>query len=207
MHESDQGHDHDDFERDLERAANGGAQDRNRVWQKYYPMFKECAEEWFRNKWDGNAVSIGATHIAGELFLRMGDRAAAMDKGRTFFFKCFYTECMRVVVDHWRAANRRRKRSQELGQDSITLDDRGREADPEQVVELLEELKRHDESVGMVAMVKVLESRSDEQGGRRKLTNQEVAEMLDMGLRTVEKRWAFAKAWLSSRLAGDDATG
>jgi hypothetical protein len=188
------------FARDLERAANGGAEERNRFWEEHYPYFKQCAGEWFANRWNRNGVSIGATHITGALFMRMSNRAAAMDKGRSFFFKCFYNECLRIVVDHWRASKRRRNKQQELPTEAMGLEDHGAPIDPVEIVGLLEQLKQLDESVGLVATLKVLESCSDGRGAQRTLTSQEVADRLGMGLRTVEKHWAFGKAWLKSRI-------
>ena len=39
------------------------------------------------------------------------------------------------------------------------------------------------------------------------LNDQEIAEALELSTRTVERHWAYAKAWLYQRLAGPDAAG
>lgn len=62
--------------------------------------------------------------------------------------------------------------------------------DVDQLYELCAELERQDARLGQVAMLKAFEG----------LTDREVAELLDIGLRTVQKDWAFAKAWLKRRI-------
>lgn len=201
--------DDSDFERDLERAANGDADAKKRLWDKHYDMLRECAKHWFDKNWHrrGNdyGISLCGTDIVNIAYQRLHDRTAALAKGQSWFFKCFYTECLRIAVEHWRKtkndkgrgkAGRMEVHSQVIGQNHM-------EADPGVIYDILAELERMDARTGQVAMLKLFETRPDEKqpGSERGLTNAEIAELLDCGLRTVEKDWAFGKSYLLKRLS------
>jgi len=196
------------FSQDLRRAAEGDHEARNRLWAEHYEMLKACAGQWFNNHWkrrgDAHGVSFDGTDIVNEAYARLHARTAAMANGRAFFFRAFYTECMRIVVDHYRKTKNDKGRGpmQRVELQSQFLKEEKVHTDFEIVYEVLAELERQDARVGQVAMLKVFENRPVEgkPGATRGLTNQEVADLLDMGLRTVEKDWAFAKAYLQKRL-------
>jgi RNA polymerase sigma-70 factor (ECF subfamily) len=201
-------HDHEAFEQDLQAAASGDAQARRRLWENHYDLFHQCAKAWLKKHWAGAEeaprVSLVGTEIVNAAFERLVDRIPALANGRSFFFKAFYTECMRIVIDHYRRTRdhkgRGAMRRQEL--ESQFVQKERLSADFDTIHDALAELERKDHRMGQIAMLKVLESRpvSGKSGAMRGLTNEEVAELLGIGLRTVEKDWAFAKAFLHRRL-------
>ncbi|MCA8976206.1 MAG: hypothetical protein KDC98_15905 [Planctomycetes bacterium] len=205
--------DRDRFNDDLERAANGDAEARRRLWSEHYDMLRDCAKAWFDKNWrrrgDDFGISLGGTDIVNVAYQRLHDRTAAMEKGRTFFFRCFYTECLRIAVDHYRKTKNEKGRGEHGRvqlEPEFMRDDRGT-ADPGVIYDILAELERMDARVGQVAMLKVFETCPDPKnpGSRRGLTNAEVAKLLDCSLRTVEGDWAFAKSYLLKKLGGDGA--
>jgi RNA polymerase sigma factor (TIGR02999 family) len=196
------------FAEDLQAAATGDLAARNRLWADHYDTLHDCCRAWLASNWqrrgDAYGVSLSGTDILHAAYARLRDRTAAMVHGRAFFFRVFYTECMRIVVDHYRKTknDKGRGQHQRVEFQSQFLDDQRVGVELDRLYEILAELGEQSERTGLVAMMKVLESRPDErqQGRMRGLTNQEVADALELGLRTVEKEWAFAKAWLLKRL-------
>lgn len=183
------------FADDLRRAAEGDSEARKRLWDEHYPTLLECAKGWFAQHWqrgDRRPVSLTGTEVTHQVYQRLVDRIAAMERGKTYFFRVFYNECRRVVVDHWRRTEKHRGRGQQQRVEltSELADQQRTPVDVGQLYELCTELERQDARLGQVAMFKVFED----------LTDREVAELLGIGLRTVQKDWAFAKAWLKRRI-------
>ncbi len=200
------------FADDLRRAAEGDAEVRNRLWAEHYEMLRDCAKAWFDQHWrrqgDQHGVSLTGTEVAHAVYERLFDRTAAMENGRAYFFRAFYTECLRIVVEHWRKTRHEKGRGErrrvELPSQFVV--EHKLPVDFGQLFELCRELERLDARTGQVAMLKVFENRADpdKPGAFRGLTNSEVAAMLGIGLRTVEQDWAFAKAWLLRRITGGE---
>ncbi len=194
----------DGFAALLQRAAEGDPVARRQLWHDHYDMLKRCASQWFEKHWGarGNVrpISLAGTELLHAAFERLHDRTAAMVNGRAYFFRAFYSECMRICVDRWRSDRGKGKgqrvefHSQLLAGDQAVNFDR--------VYDILDELERRDARMGQIAMLKVLESCPDESkpGARRALTNSEVAELMGISLRLVEQEWRFAKAYLMTQL-------
>jgi len=207
--------DHGDspFTDDLQRAADGDLGVRQRLWADHYATLHQCAKAWFAANWQRRGepfrVSLDGTDIVHAAYERLHDRTAALARGKAFFFRVFYTECMRIVVDHYRKTknDKGRGKHQRVELQSSFVQDQRLLADFDAIYDVLAELERQDARVGQVAMLKVFENRAVEgkPGATRGLSNTEVAELLGMGLRTVEKDWAFAKAFLLERLGGNPA--
>lgn len=205
--------DGDAFARDIEAAADGDKAARDRIWAEHYEMLRSCAKEWLEREWTrrgrGRAISLGGSDIVNAAYLRLRDRVAALNKGRSWFFRCFYTECLRIAVDHYRKAKRNKGPGEGVRIEFVPqlLEDRRVHVDVQVVYDVLAELERIDARLGQVAMLKVFESVPDEKspGSMRGLTNAEVAELLDYSLRTVEKDWSFAKSYILKKLTSPEA--
>ncbi|MBL9078157.1 MAG: hypothetical protein JNL08_11675 [Planctomycetes bacterium] len=199
------------FADDVRRAAEGDREARDRLWAEHYETLRDCAKAWFARSWRGNdpmrAVSLDGTEILHAVFGRLRDRTAALERGKSYFFRAFYTECLRVVVDHYRKTRNDKGRGdrQRVPLPSHFLADHKADVDFDVLFGIVAELEQQDARLGQIAALKVFESRPDEEsaGARRGLTNAEVAELLGVSLRVVEKDWAFAKAWLLRRLGSE----
>lgn len=197
------------FAEDLRRAAEGNAEARQRLWADHYDTLHQCAKAWFAHHWkrrgDNFGVSLDGTDIVNAAYERLHDRTAAMANGKSYFFRAFYTECMRIVVDHYRKTknDKGHGKQKRVELQSQFLQERRLQADFDALYDILAELEHEDLRVGQIAMLKVFETRPVEgkPSATRGLTNQEVADLLGLGLRTVEKDWSFAKAFLLKKLA------
>ncbi len=196
------------FSDDLRRAADGDREARNRLWAEHYDTLHQCAKTWFANHWQRRGaefgVSLDGTDIVHAAYERLHERTAAMANGKAYFFRAFYTECMRIVVDHYRKTKNDKGRGahKRVELQSEFLQEQRLSPDLEVLYEILSGLEKEDARAGQVAMIKVFENRPVEgkPGAMRSLTNSEVAEMLGIGLRTVEQDWKFAKAYLMTKL-------
>lgn len=195
------------FSADLQRAAEGDTVARNRLWAEHYETLRQCAKAWFEKHWgkrDGRALSLCGTDVVDAVYERLHDRTAAMTEGRAYFFKAFYTECMRIVVDHYRKAKHHRGRGDQSAVEQALelVADPALPVDFDTLFALLGELEGLDPRLARIAMFKIFETKRSDGGaaGVRGLTNEEIAQQLGIALRTVEKDWQFAKAWLVHRI-------
>lgn len=196
--------DRPDFERDLDLAAQGDEAARSRLWSVHFEQLKQIVVQWFERK-VGNQrqrgdLSIGPTHIAGELYLKLGQRDEVFGRGRDWLFSCFYNECSRIFIDYLR--KRRRHHAGRVPFDGEMPLTAKAEANLEVLSDLLARLAKHNRMDADIAAMKLLESVPDEKhpGAMRKLQNAEVAKRLGCSLRLVEKRWAFLKGYLQAQV-------
>lgn len=137
---------------------------------------------------ESGGQTLQATALVHEAWLRMvgdGDREW---QNRAHFFGAAAEAMRRILVD-----NARRKSRLKRGGDQERVDIEGVElaaTSPDDKIllmdEALEKLRAEDPEKSRIVVMKFF-------GG---MTNQEVAESLGVTERTVERQWAFAKAWL-----------
>jgi DNA-directed RNA polymerase specialized sigma24 family protein len=196
--------DRTDFERDLDLAAQGDEAARNRLWSVHFEQLKQIVVQWFErnggNQRQRGDLSIGPTHIVGELYLKLGQRDEVFGRGRDWLFRCFYNECSRIFLDHLR--KRRRHHAGRVPVDGEMPLTAKAEANLEVLSDLLARLAKNNRLDADIAAMKILESVPDEKhpGAMRKLHNAEVAKRLGCSLRLVEQRWAFLKGYLQSQV-------
>jgi RNA polymerase sigma factor (TIGR02999 family) len=141
---------------------------------------------------EATGQTLQATALVHEAWLRMvgdGDRTW---QNRAHFFGAAAEAMRRILVE-----NARRKSRLKRGGGQIRLDIDGLDlaaAAPDEKVLLmdaaLEQLQAQDPEKARIVVLKFF-------GG---LTNQEVAENLGVTERTVERQWAYAKAWLFQKI-------
>jgi RNA polymerase sigma factor (TIGR02999 family) len=132
--------------------------------------------------------TLQATALVHEAWLRMvGDDARGW-QNRAHFFGAAAEAMRRILVENARRKSRLKRGG---GQIKVDIDDLDlAAASPNEKVllinEALERLRTEDSEKARIVVMKFF-------GG---LTNQEVAENLGVTERTVERHWAYAKAWL-----------
>lgn len=145
-------------------------------------------------------VSIQATDLVHELYLKLIDQSRVDWQNRAHFFAVAATAMRRLLIDR----ARRRSRLKRGGDaEPLPLDDR-RVADlsgpAEELLALdlaLEKLGASHPEPARVVELKYF-------GG---LKTREVAAVMDVGVRTVERYWTFARTWLFRELAGAPSAG
>jgi RNA polymerase sigma factor (TIGR02999 family) len=132
--------------------------------------------------------TLQPTALVHEAWLRLVSDGERNWQNRAHFFAAAAEAMRRILIE-----NARRKSRLKRGGGQMRLDIEGLDlaaATPDDRVLLIDEavgqLKARDPEKARIVMFKFF-------GG---LTNQEVAEILDVTERTVERQWAYAKAWL-----------
>ena len=136
--------------------------------------------------------TLQPTALVHEAWLRLvkdGDRTW---QNRAYFFGAAAEAMRRILVEH---ARRKARLKHGGGQERVNLEN----LDPAEptiddkillVDEALEQLEKEDPARARVVLLKYFSG----------MTNQEVAQALGLGERTVDRHWVCAKAWLFRRI-------
>ena len=137
---------------------------------------------------EASGQTLQPTALVHEAWLRLVGEGNRTWENRAHFFGAAAEAMRRILIENARRKSRLKRGG---GQDRVNVDDLElTETTPDDKVllinEALEKLEIEDAEKARVVMLKFF-------GG---LTNQEVAQSLDVTERTVERQWAFAKAWI-----------
>jgi RNA polymerase sigma-70 factor (ECF subfamily) len=142
--------------------------------------------------------SMQATALVNEAYLRLVNRRSSW-KNRAQFFGVAATEMRRILIDHARrdCAGKRGD-----GMPHVSLDDTGveRSADAGLSAEHLANVIAVDDALTKLAAVDSRQSRIVELRFCAGMTSREIAEVLGIGERTVDREWAIAQAWLYGQM-------
>jgi RNA polymerase sigma factor (TIGR02999 family) len=138
--------------------------------------------------------TLQATALVHEAWLRMVGDGNRTWQNRAHFFGAAAEAMRRILVENARRKSRLKRGG---GQIRLSIDDLDVAATtPDDKILLmddaLEQLRTQDLEKARIVVMKFF-------GG---LTNREVAENLSVTERTVERQWAYAKAWLFQRIRG-----
>ena len=143
--------------------------------------------------------TLQPTALVHEAYLRLvGSDNARGWNGRAHFFGAAAEAMRRILLNH-----AREKGAAKRGGDwsRVTLDaisSLGR-VNPGQLLEFnetFEELAANDPQAAEIVKLRIFAG----------LSVPEVADVLDLGRRTVDRRWAFARAWLRTQLSSENTT-
>lgn len=141
-------------------------------------------------------VTLQATEVLHEAYLRLADQHSADWKDRAHFFALAATVVRRVLLDHarYRLAERRDRRAE------VSLEpDHGRSR---MTRERADELIQLEDALNALAEVEPRPSRVVELRYFAGLDVKETAEVLDLSPATVKRDWTFARAWLRRHMDG-----
>ena len=141
--------------------------------------------------------TLQPTAVVHEAYVRLIDQHKTDWKDRLHFFAVASRIIRRVLIDHARA-NEADKRGGDRTRISLTDQEI---AGPSRDIDLI----ALDEALKELAEIDSQQSRIVELRYFGGCTVEEVAEVLQIGKRTVDRDWQAAKAWLFLRLEGDDA--
>jgi RNA polymerase sigma factor (TIGR02999 family) len=145
--------------------------------------------------------TLQATDLVHEAYLRLvvspgsESGSAPQFNGRGHFFGAAAEAMRRILINHARerATAKRGADFSRVTLDAIVVPGA---VDPAEMVafdELFAQLIQQDPRAGEIAKLRIFAG----------LTVPEIAEVLNMGRRSVDRQWAFARAWLRSHLATD----
>jgi len=174
----------------LIRARSGDASALANVFPLIYEELRGLAEQQLKREPDGHTLS--PTALVHEAYMRLIDYTRLEWTGRAHFMAVASTAMRRILIDHARG-QRSLKRGGKLRRISIDAIQLGTDDQVELLIAVdaaLERLAEHH-----ARQARVVECRFF--GG---MTEEETAEALGVGLRTVKRDWARAKGWLYREL-------
>lgn len=142
--------------------------------------------------------TLQPTALVNEAWMRLADQDRVQWQGRAHYLAIAAQAMRRVLVDHARARGRvKRGGGLEPVELNTELFHPGGEDDVDLLAldEALKELRELSERQARVVELRFF-------GG---LSMEETARVLDTSLRTAEREWRFARAWLLHRLGSDEA--
>jgi len=176
----------EDITRWLQEARRGDARASNCLLDAVYGDLRAIAHKYMRDERPGHTLQ--PTALVHEAFLRIFQSGNVDWRNRVHFFAVAARQMRRLLVDHARL----RKAERRGGGLKVSLEDvpgaavASREQDVELVDELLCQLAKRDPKASNVVEMKFF-------GG---MTDEDVAETLQVSLSTVRRDWIFARSWL-----------
>ncbi len=157
----------------------------------HYELYR-IARHYMRGESEGHTLQT--TALLNEAYLRLIDEQRGTWRNRTHFFAASAQVMRRILVDH---ARFRRNLKRGGDQKRIPLD------------ESLPALSS--DAIDLIALDQALDRLADLHGRQTRvlelryfggLSEGEIAEILDISLRTVRQDWSIARAWLYRELSG-----
>ena len=175
-----------DVTRILDRVQQGDSQAAEELLPLVYEELRKLAAHKMANEAAGHTLQ--PTALVHEAWLRLVRTPDQTWQNRAHFFRTA-AECMRrILIDH---ARRKQQVRHGGGQERISPEgfDRADDHDGQRLLhvnEALDRLALHDATKAEIVKLRFFAG----------LENREIAEMLGLSERTVERAWRFAKAWL-----------
>jgi RNA polymerase sigma-70 factor, ECF subfamily len=172
----------------LEQMSAGDHSAADRLIPLVYDELRARARRYLRGQ---GGTSLQPTALVHEAYLRLVDAPADWN-GRTHFYAVAAIAMRQIILDHVRHHGRE-KRGGNLRR--VTLHEsvaRGAEPDVDLLAlgQALERLAELDERQARIIELRVFAG----------MTAEEVAEVLDISRRSVQRDWTFAMAWLRAEL-------
>ena len=174
----------------LRRAANGDVDAFDTAFSMVYAELQMLARSQLRREMIGHTLETGA--LVHETYLRLSDGTRGEFEDRSHFLAIASSAMRRILVEHARRTHAAKRGGGAVSVDldaadaalAVVRDDHGTSlVDLDDALQALSTLHER--------QAKVIECRFF--GG---LTEEETAAALGVGLRTVKRDWATARAWL-----------
>jgi len=170
----------------LEEARSGNAEALQHLLPLVYDELRRIASENLRSAGPGQTMLT--TDLVHESYLKLIGSRNLSWQNRLHFFSIAATSMRQIIVDHARA-RRAHKRG---GKDIRIPFDEGLAIDGE----ALDDIAELDEALCALEKTDARSARIVELRFFGGLTNEEIAELLNVSARTVIRDWEFARAWL-----------
>jgi len=179
----------------VSRSSKGQPGETDRLFSLMYEDLCRLAGKFLQNEPMRNRLS--SSSLVHQAYVRMIDQSRINWQGKTHFFAIGATVMRRILVDHARKVRSLKRgggweRRQLTDEVTFQLNRDGDVVALDELLEVLAELHPRQE--------KIVELRFF--GG---MTMSEIATEMGLGLRTIEKEWAMARAWMRRELRKEDA--
>jgi RNA polymerase sigma factor (TIGR02999 family) len=173
----------------LVAARAGDEPARRRLFEHLYEPLRELARRELRR---AGAGTLQTTELVHEAYLKLCDASRLAARDRSHFLALSARAMRQILVDHFRArsAGKRGGRQVVVALEEGALPAATRGEVVLAIDEALERLSRLSERTGRVVELKFF-------GG---MTEPEIAEELEVSVRTVSGEWRRARAWLTREL-------
>jgi RNA polymerase sigma factor (TIGR02999 family) len=176
----------------LDELRSGNSKAESQLLEAVYPELRRIARRYLlRERADH---TLQPTALVNEAYLQLTGQMQKDWKNRSHFFAVAAQVMRRVLVDYARSKNAQKRDGErqrvELS-DAVAISD-----------ERLDEIIAIDAALNRLAQWDPRQSRIVELRFFAGLTEEEVAEVLDIGVRTVKRDWNVARAWLHGELNG-----
>ncbi len=178
----------------VEKSVKGLPADTDRLFTVMYDDLRRLANRFLQH--EPMRERLSTSSLVHQAYMRMIDQSRIDWQGKTHFFAIGATVMRRILVDH---ARKVRSQKRGGGWDRRMLTD-----------EITFQLTEDGDVVALDDLLNTLASLNERQarivemrffGG---LTMREIATEMNLGLRTVEKEWSMARAWMRRELRADD---
>ena len=172
---------------DLSRGQNHASEE---LLPLVYAELRKLAAARMAQESSGHTLQ--PTALVHEAWLRLAGDSQRQWQNRAHFFGAAAEAMRRILIENARRKSRLKRGGDQVRVDIDDLDLAATTPDDRVLLidEALEQFKTEDPERAKIVLLKFF-------GG---LTNQEVAESMDVNERTVERQWAFAKAWLYEKI-------
>ncbi len=184
----------------LNAAGRGDSHAASALLPLVYDELRTLAQRRMAREPGGGAgMTIQATALVHEAYLRLVKDADVQWNGRNHFFSAAAIAMRRILVERARAQSGPKRGG---GRKRVELDEEaGAVEAPEMdwvgLDEALKELEAHDPRLAEVVMLRFF-------GG---LGVEKTAEVLGISARQVKREWSLARAWLYSKMTGENPGG
>jgi RNA polymerase sigma factor (TIGR02999 family) len=186
-----------DVTRLLDAIGQGDRQASTELLPLVYEELRRLAAERMARERPGQTLQ--ATALVHEAYLRLvGSNDRPQWENQWHFFAAA-AEAMRRIILNTARDKKRLKRGGDLRRIALEQADLAADVVDDQLFELAEalgELEREDSVAAQVVKLRFFAG----------LKQREIAAALGISLRTVERQWAFAQAWLYDRLRRDEGS-
>ncbi|MFM9957329.1 MAG: sigma-70 family RNA polymerase sigma factor [Phycisphaerales bacterium] len=185
----------------LHAASSGDRRDLDALMSAIYEDMRRLAVSHMRGERRNHTLQ--PTALVHEAYVRLLGQHGTEWKDRLHFFAIASRIIRRILIDHARASNADKRGGDRTrisieGHDVAAPTKGGRtDIDLLALDEAMQELAQLDEQQARIVELRYF-------GG---CTVEEVAELLNIGKRTVDRDWQAARAWLFDRLRDDDGEG
>ncbi len=166
----------------------------DRLFPLLYDQLKIVAKARLAQEAPGH--TLGPTALVHEAYMRLAEREKLLPEDRRHFFAIASQTMRRILIDHARA---RKRQKRGLGQVPLTLD----EVQALMTESVADELIALDEALDRLAAANPRAAQVVERRFFGGLSLEETSMTLGVSLKTVQRDWLLARAWLRKEIDRD----